>query len=306
MNKSVPLFFCLLLGAIVAFGQPDIRDRVLQADLEDLLGDFEGDAGIYVYNLEKHSYAGVNENKIYPTASMIKVPILLTIFSKIESGELSYNQKLVYKDSLYYAGDDLLGSFKDGEEILLSKIIMLMITMSDNTASLWCQQLAGSGTAINAWLKDAGLKKTRMNSRTPGREKDWEKYGWGQTSPKEMASLVKMIGEGNAISKAASEEMNRVMGNIYWTSEALSMIPPNVRTASKQGAVSNSRSEVVFVNAPSGDYVFCVITNNQADTSWQHENAGYQLIRDVSGMIWQHFEPKNPYEPAPGNGKWFK
>ena len=62
-----------------------------------------------------------------------------------------------------------------------------MITMSYNTASLWCQHLAGTGTAINQWLEKHGFIHTRVNSRTPGREFARSRYGWGQTSPREMA-----------------------------------------------------------------------------------------------------------------------
>ena len=96
------------------------------------------------------------------------------------------------------------------------------------------------------------------------------------------------------------------MGNIYWNGEALSQIPLQIATASKQGAVSQSRSEVVMVNAPSGDYVFCIMTSNQKDTSWDHDNAGYQLIRDASKLIWEQYEPDFKYEPADGYLKWVK
>ena len=40
----------------------------------------------------------------------------------------------------------------------LSKVLMLMITTSDNTASLWSQSLAGTGTAINTLMEKNGLK----------------------------------------------------------------------------------------------------------------------------------------------------
>ena len=75
------------------------------------------------------------------------------IFDKIEKGELAYKTQLTYKDSLLYAGEDILGSFKEGEKIWLAKVLMLMITTSDNTASLWSQSLAGTGTAINLLLE---------------------------------------------------------------------------------------------------------------------------------------------------------
>ncbi len=280
-------------------------DKVLQRKLENLTRDFQGDVGIYVRHLSKGHEMQINADTLFPTASMIKIPITIGVFAKLESGELDYRQEMIYRDSLLYEGVDLLGSFKDGEKIELSKMLMLMITMSDNTASLWCQHLAGTGTAINTWLANNGFVHTRVNSRTPGREPNRSRYGWGQTTPREMAELVVRIREGKVISKRSSERIYRNLCNIYWDSESLSQIPPHIQVASKQGAVDETRAEVVLVNAPHGDYVFCVITKNQKDTSWTRENEGYVLLRNVSRLLWEHFEPNEKWEPAQGISTWY-
>lgn len=284
----------------------NLIDPVLTKKLLQAVEGFKGEAGVYVRHFESGKTAMIHADELFPTASMIKVPILLTAFQKIHDGELDYHGEQVYRDSLLYAGEDILGSFKDGEKIKLSKVIMLMITTSDNTASLWLQKLVGTGTAINDWLQAHGFSQTRVNSRTPGREADREKFGWGQTTPREMAELLVMIREGRAVSPDASEEMYRTLTRIYWNGEALSQIPPFVQAASKQGAVNRSRSEVVLVNAPSGDYVFCVITKNQEDESWQYDNAGYVLLRNISHLLWDYFESKSNWEPSPGAQKWAK
>lgn len=52
------------------------------------------------------------------------------------------------------------------------------------------------------------------------------------------------------------------------------------------------------MNAPSGDYVFCVITKNQADTTWEQGNEGWVLIRKLSALLRRRFEPKHPWHPA--------
>ena len=141
-----------------------------------------------------------------------------------------------------------------------------------------------------------------MNSRTPGREAARAIYGWGQTTPREMAELLVMIREQRAVSPAADQEMYRMLTRIYWNGEALSQIPPWIQAASKQGAVDRSRSEVVLVNAPSGDYVFSVITKGQEDSSYAKGNEGYVLLRQVSALLWSTFEPRHPWTPAPGSG----
>lgn len=302
------MFRCCLLLTVLFAGplraQPNSpgtpRDPALQTKIERIVDGFRGDVGVYVRHLETGRTAALNADTLFPTASMIKVPILLKTFDAIEQGRLRYDQMLTYRDSLYYPGVDLLGRFEDGEEVALNKLVMLMLTMSDNTASLWLQHLCGTGTAINDWLADHGFEATRMNSRTPGRRGDWERYGWGQTTPREMAELLVMIREGRAVSPAASEEMYRALTRTFWDDEALSQLPPTVQVASKQGAVDRSRSEVALVNAPGGDYVFTVITQHQADTSWTPDNEGFRLIRDVSRAIWQHFEPESDWQPAEG------
>jgi beta-lactamase class A len=79
----------------------------------------------------------------------------------------------------------------------------------------------------------------------------------------------------------------------------LSQIPPTVQAASKQCFVDRSRSEVLLVNAPSGDYVLSVITKDQADTGYEPGNEGYRLIRAVSRAVYEHFNPRDPWRPQP-------
>ena len=299
---SHKLFFIFLLTYSAAGAQK--IDRVLTQRLKELTASFHGDVGIYVRHLKSGKTVMINADTLFPTASMIKIPITIGVFNKIEKGELDYHTILTYRDSLLYEGEDILGSFKDGEKISLSKVLMLMITTSDNTASLWCQSLAGTGTAINDWLGSNGFENTRVNSRTPGRETNRTVFGWGQTTPREMAELLVRIRDGRVVSPRVSERIYRNLARIYWDSEALSQIPPNIHTASKQGAVNQSKSEVVLVNAPHGDYVFCVTTKNQQDERWQPDNEGYVLIRMVSKVLWEYFEENSKWKPAAGIEKW--
>ena len=277
------------------------HDTRLEARLQQLVAPFRGTVGIYVSNLRTGRYAAIRGDEVFPTATMIKVPIMLTLFQQIQDGRLGWLDTLTYRDSLLYAGeDDLLGKLRDSTPVPLAQVAMLMITTSDNTASLWLQKLVGTGTVINAWLAGHGFDSTRVNSRTPGREDARARYGWGQTTPREMANLLVMIRQQRAVSPAADQEMYRMLTRIYWNGEALSQVPPWVQAASKQGAVDHSRSEVMLVNAPSGDYVFAVITKGQVDSSYAPDNEGHVLLRNVSALLWSTFEPKQPWAPAPG------
>lgn len=286
LNKSLILFLFICLSIA---SEAQKTDKVLESKLRQLTAGFEGDVGIYVKHLITGKTASYQADSIFPTASMIKVPILIGIMNKLEKKELSYHQPLVYRDSLLYEGEDILGSFKDGQTIQLAKVIMLMMTTSDNTASLWLQSLAGTGTQINSLLDTMGFLHTRVNSRTPGRKENQQLFGWGQTTPKEMVRLMELMYQGKLVSKEASAQMLRIMGRNFWDEEAISVHPPTVFIASKNGAVDASRSETLLVMAPNGPYIFSIITKNQKDTSWNSNNAGWVLARQLARLLWVEY-----------------
>jgi beta-lactamase class A len=293
----------LILFTVITNAQNLKEDTKLKAKIEATISDFKGDIGVYVKHLKTNKIVAINADTLFPTASMVKVPIMIGTFDKISKGLLKYQEEIMYKDSLDY-DDGIVGSLKDGAKLPLSEVVFLMMSVSDNTGSLWLQALSGGGKRINSILDSLGFVNTRVNSRTPGRESNRTKYGWGQTTPREMAELILMIRQGKIISTDASDRMYRNLCRQYWDSEGLSQLPENVKVASKNGAVNRSRSEVVLVHAPHGEYVYCVITKNQKDESWERTNEGFEMLRKIGALLWNHYEPKSKWQPVAGYEKW--
>jgi beta-lactamase class A len=283
------IFLLLICFLCFSFAEAQKNDPVLEKQLQALISGFKGDIGIYVHNLKNHRQVAIRADTIFPTASIVKIPILTGIIRKIEDGQLAYHQPLIYKDSLLYEGEDILGSFKNNEKIELSKVLMLMLTTSDNTASLWLQSIAGTGTRINELMDSLGLPNTRVNSRTPGRTEQRNKWGWGQTTPREMGQLLEKIINHEVISYTASEKMLRLMSRNYWDEEAISRIPADVFIASKSGAVDASRSELLFVNGKKCSYVFSIFTKDNQDRSWEPTNEAWELTRKISELLWKYY-----------------
>lgn len=280
--------------------------KSLQSTIEEAIKGFGGTAGVYVRRLGDEAAVSIRADEVFPTASLVKVPILLKVLDRVDKNELSWTEPLVYTKSRLYPGEDLLARFEDQQKLSLPELVFLMESLSDNTASLWCQELAGGGSAINTWLHGKGFTQTRVNTRTPGREKDRDAWGWGQTTPREMAELLVLIRERRAVSLGADAYADRALGRSYWIDEAISSIPPSIHVITKQGAINASRSEVLLVSAPSGPFVVCVITKNQKDQSWSPTNEGYCLLRSITAMCWSHFEADRPFAPAVNGPSWPK
>ena len=63
-------------------------DKKLESKLRLLVDSFHGTAGIYVRNLKTGKEVAINADTIFPTASIVKLPILIGIFNKIQQGVL--------------------------------------------------------------------------------------------------------------------------------------------------------------------------------------------------------------------------
>jgi beta-lactamase class A len=295
MNKIIVVLLSFL--SLHAIAQK--TDKVLEKQIAGLISGFRGTVGIYVHDLKKDRIASYNADTIFPTASVVKIPIMIGIMERIQNKELEFHQVMIYKDTIHYdPGEDVLASFKPDEKIMLSKLMLLSISLSDNTASLMLQGIAGGGQRINYLMDSLGYRLTRVNSRTPGRESEREIYGWGQTTPREIAKIMEQIAEGKILSRQSSDRMLRTLGRQYWDEDAISQIPPNIFVASKSGAVDESRNEILYVNAPN-PYVFSIFTKNNKDQSWEYNNEAWVLTRKLSALLFTYYNPGIHYEGGP-------
>lgn len=274
-------------------------DKALDVLIRKEISGFNGDIGVFVQHLKKNRMVAINADTVFPTASIVKVPILVGVFDKISKGELKLSQEFTYDTSRLYGGSGLMQFYKDSATTDLSTMISLMLTYSDNITSIWLQQLSGGGTAINKIMDDLGLKNTKVNSRTEGRLEIWKKYGWGQTTPREMSKLFQLIREGKVIDARYSDKMYRYLKNQFYNGRSLAQIPSIINAISKTGSVDQARGEVVLLNAPGGDIVFCVLTKNNKDQSWTNANEAEVLTRKIAALIWNHYEPKQAFKSYP-------
>jgi len=263
-------------------------DKKLYAKVVALIHGFNGDVGIYIKNIKTNKIVAINSDSIFPTASIVKIPILVGIMDKINNGVFDYHQQLIYRDSLAYSSYDVTANLKDTAKIEMAKVIMLMLTTSDNSASLWLQKLAGGGARINEILDSIGFKNTRINSKTVGREVNKNQYGWGQTTPIEMAMLMEKIYSGAIINDSMSKKMIRLLGRNFWDEQAISQIPSDIFVASKNGCIDASRSEVLLVKAKQ-PYLFSIFTKNNKDISWSDNNEAWVLTKKLSALLWAYY-----------------
>lgn len=140
LGFSLLLFLAFFISFVLETEaqQESKTDARLQKALVELTKDFKGVAGIYVYNLKTNRVAALNADTVFPTASLIKVPILAAVFNKIAEEKYTYLEPLLYRKDRSYGGSGLMQFFKDSTQIIAQYLFNLK-TSVDEKGGLTCR-----------------------------------------------------------------------------------------------------------------------------------------------------------------------
>jgi len=303
----------LLLVTIVLLGvSSPLCARETSAELKAKMDQAaEGFHGVLGYSLIYRGKPGERINlrgdETFPTASTIKTAVMCEALHQVEQGKVKWDQKIPVQTSMedrqeggfaYY--------FKEDTSLPLCQWVHLMITVSDNTATMNLREFLGQKN-VNDWLISHGFKSTLLLN---GKKCDelglrglQQKWGLGMTTPNEMVRLFELIVDKKAGSSASCDRMLRILTHQYWDDCILSQVPPDAHSAAKSGALDRSRSDVAVVDSPGGQYILAVFTKEQEDQRWTPDNEGDLAIRKLAALVWRHYNPNHPWRPPRGSEK---
>ena len=107
----------------------------LRADLERLAAGVPGVIGIGVKTTWDGQAIFINPDRAFPTASVFKVPVLIELLSQAEEGRVRLDERVTVTDALKSPGSGVLKEMASQPSMSLTDLAMLMIIISDNTAT---------------------------------------------------------------------------------------------------------------------------------------------------------------------------
>jgi beta-lactamase class A len=246
----------------------------LRRTLDSLVAAHHGTVGYAVIDVETGASLSARGDETFPTASLIKVPILVTVYDLYAGGRLSPDDRLTVLKIDKVPGSGILQHLHDGMVITVADAAWLMATISDNTAT---NLLLDRIIIRRVWdkMEALGLRNTKVHSKSFLRSSSVAmdssvKYGLGVTTPNEMARLFQLLAEGKAVSPAADSAMLSILenGDDYRT---LQRFAGNVRSARKTGLGDTVRTECSLFYLRHR-VVACVLTKDNADRRWILDN----------------------------------
>lgn len=277
----------------------DVSAQSLEERILPIAKEHKGKIAVAVKSLTSDESYFLNENAVMPTASLIKLPIMIETFRLAEEGKVKLDQVVTLKKDDQVPGAGVLtDSFTPGATLTLLDAVRLMITVSDNTATNLVLD-AITIPATNATMKSLGFPETRINSKVykggattvdPERSKQ---YGLGSTSAKEMTGILELLAGGKVVSPKACEEMLGILKKNQDNELCVRYLPSGTAVAHKTGAVSAARTDagIVYLKGKPA-YIFVVLTNDNDDKNWVIDNAAQLTLAKVGRAIYDHFAPK--------------
>jgi beta-lactamase class A len=275
-------------GQVSSTPAPERADTAaLRRTLDSLANAHRGVVGYAVRNIDTGERLERRGDETFPTASLIKVAILVTLFDLIEQKKIALDDPLTVLAIDQVPGSGVLQFFKPGAILTVGDAAWLMMGLSDNTAT---NLILDRIIIRRVWekMEKLGLNNTKVHSKSFLRIASVAmdssvKYGLGVTTPNEMATLFALIAQGKAVSPAADSTMLRML-ETGDNPALLLRYASGTRAAHKWGGTDQVRTDCALFFRQSR-VVVCVMTKENEDQSWRVDNEAQVTIARMGEAV---------------------
>ncbi len=271
----------------------------LHRTLDSLAGTHRGIVGYAIHNMDTGERLERRGDETFPTASLIKVAILVTVYDLVEKGTLALDDPLTILKIDKVGGSGSLQFMHDNATVTVHDAAWLMTTISDNTAT---NLLLDRIIIRRVWdkMEQLGLMHTKVHSKTFLRSASVAmdssvKYGLGVTTPNEMARLFELLADGKAVSPKADSAMLDILAHNE-NFEKLQRFVSGLEVPHKTGETNQVRTECGLFPLKSR-VAYCVLTKENSDERYMIDNEAHVMMAHMGEAIVRAW-PRRPVPAA--------
>jgi beta-lactamase class A len=244
----------------------------------------DGVAGYAIRDLTTGDSFYLNADLVFPTASSIKLAVLLELMRQAQEGKLSLDEKHTVRRAETTVGDDepILAMLGDGTVTMsLRDIATFMVVLSDNSATNILIDRVGLDN-VNLETARLGLRETHLRRKMI----DIEAARQGRenvSTPREMMTLVEKVHAGKVLDPVHTRD--------YFSFLALpkdslfhKALPSTVTIEDKPGALDAVRCDTGIIEVKGHPFAISVMT------TYDSANAkGERAVREITRLAYDYF-----------------
>ncbi|MDX8290954.1 serine hydrolase [Metabacillus indicus] len=218
---------------------------------------------------------------VFSSASLIKLPILLTAFRLAEKGNLDLNEKVKLRDVEKTGGAGVLQALSEDAVLSVQDLLTLMITVSDNAATNWVIEKIGM-PKINETIEGLGLFITKLNRKMM--DLDAIQSGIDNfTSPADMVRCLQAINEGDFISEDSRLKILDILQKQQFTDKLpYSMDKDLIYAGNKTGELPGIEHDCAIIKYRDTTVYAAVMIDQLEQKEW-----GRKTISEVGKLIYE-------------------
>jgi beta-lactamase class A len=240
--------------------------------------------GLSVLDLETGNYLDLNGDKAYPTASMIKLPILMAFFQDVDAGKIRLDETLTMTRDVVVGGSGEMQDLPIGSKFSAWEVADKMITISDNTATNMIIKRMGGLAVVNQRFRDWGLRKTVMRNWLP------DLSGTNTTTTKEFMQLLTLLDRQKLLSSRSQSQALDILSRVRNRKLLPVGLGSGAKIAHKTGDIGFILGDGGIITMPTGKrYLAAVLVESE-----YNDPAARDFIQDASRLIYTYLsQPQN-------------
>ncbi|MBR3889052.1 serine hydrolase [bacterium] len=240
---------------------------------------------VFAWSMDNGNYIEINADKIYPSASIIKIPVLIQMYKSIEAEQFGLKDSMFLTEYYRSEGSGNMQYSQAGRKYSLYELASLMIQDSDNTATNMLMSKVGSMNDVNAAMRSWGIENTHLQTWLP------DITGNNYTTARDIAKMLYNIGrdDNKFLNINSQSDIINIMSKVKNVSLIKAGLPDGVSFIHKTGDIGTMLGDAGIVYLPNGQRYIVVIMAMRP-----HNNINGRLyIQEASKMIYDYFSTRN-------------
>jgi beta-lactamase class A len=254
---------------------------------------FSGTIGVAAGKLSSPEMFALNAGEVFPTASCIKIPILVELCRQVLEDNIDLSSRIPIQEKQQVPGTGVIKDLRPGLNLSIYDLATLSITVSDNSAANILIDILGKDS-INEQINSIGMVNTCLETKFVF---DAPKQNVG--TPQDFYRLLNSLWEKTILDESSC---NWILG-LMERQQHMDIIPrylpydrsaddfkftQKVLVANKAGMLSGVVNDMAIVHDQNLTCVVVVFTKGSSDPSYNADNEGVLAIAKTSKFIFDH------------------
>ena len=255
----------------------------LKNQIENIISEYKQlHAGVYIYDYQTGKTVEINQDEVFPAASIIKIPVLLDLFNRsknlVKEGEkpIDLEKKITFTEAHRTEGSGNLQYKSANVDYSIDYLAKIMIRSSDNSATNMLVEEIGGINEFNASLRHWGFSKTQMSNWLP------DLRGTNTTTPKDISTMLYNIDNQKFVSLNSSANIKEYMSKVENRTLIRSQLPDDVVLMHKTGDIGTMLGDAGVIFTPSGKRFILTIMVKRPHNDY----GARELIQKISKTVY--------------------